>query len=700
MGLSNAMSTAITGLTSHQLAMDTIGNNLANVNTTGYKGYDYEFSTLFSQTLSSGTSASSDTGKGSVNPIQIGYGAQTGSTTQNFEQGSFDITGNPLDMALEGDGFFVLRQGNSEVYTRSGDFYIGDDNALLSGDGYYVQGTMAVNGVIPDEATTDDITIPIGSTTSGNQTSKASFTGNLDATNEIATGLKLISGGTVTSDAASYLGDTTVDDSWTALSSASTTGSAQMINGGTVQTSAAYAVLNPSYDPTNPTSSEYIAADINSDLSDLYYLTGNTWVKCYNGISDGDTITIEFEKGGEEFSVEFTYESGTSDTLEDFMTFLAGDVDNTATVGTIEDVQSTANTNLTGGIMGTIDVAGNCESGLYTSGSYSYDVPVETAGAFTRSYSGSVDYGNGNLADSFNISVVSNLGEDNAITGIEISYNSITYDDMFESDQDYGDIQGGGTTTTIPVYDSLGNEIDDTLTLSLVSQDSNFSVYRWVSSSMDDTDATWEVDPTTGEITTNSNTGTGIIVFDSNGNYVTGSERSESNGIEITQENKGVSSPITIDVINGLSTGTQDLDFSSMTFASLDAVFTLASQDGNAPGTLESFSVTTDGIIQGVYSNGVVEDIARMVVALIPNENGLLSAGDNIYYTSSSSGDAQIEYAGVGGRASVLDETLEMSNVDMSTELTDLISIQRGFQANSAVITTADEMLQELLSMK
>ena len=131
MGLSKAMTTAVTGLTTHQLAMDTIGNNLANVNTAAYKGYDFEFATLFSQTLSSGTAADSETGRGSVNAIQIGYGAQTGSTTQNFEQGGFNNTGNPLDMALEGDGFFVLRMGNSEVYTRSGDFSLGDDLSLL-----------------------------------------------------------------------------------------------------------------------------------------------------------------------------------------------------------------------------------------------------------------------------------------------------------------------------------------------------------------------------------------------------------------------------------------------------------------------------------------------------------------------------------------------------------------------------------------
>ena len=103
---------------------------------------------------------------------------------------------------------------------------------------------MAVDGKIPDEAATDDIYIPIGSTSSGHQTSEVQLTGNLNATDEIATGLKLISGGTTTADSAEYLGDTTTDTTWSALANASTTGSAEMINGGTVQTSAAYSVLN------------------------------------------------------------------------------------------------------------------------------------------------------------------------------------------------------------------------------------------------------------------------------------------------------------------------------------------------------------------------------------------------------------------------------------------------------------------------
>ncbi len=700
MALSQAMSTAVTGLLSHQTAMDTLGNNLANINTTAYKGYDYDFSTLFSQTISGGIASDSETGRGSINPVQIGLGTQTGSISQNFDQGGFETTDNDLDFALEGNGWFVLRDGNSYVYTRDGSFYLGDESELLAADGLQVQGVMADdNGNINDTGIIEDIFIPLGEVSSGHETSEVSFTGNLDARSDVATGTMLISAAVADADASEWIGDdATVNGtagSWTVLNQAATSGSTavSMINGGSVQTSSAYAV----YDATAGT---YSAASLNTDLANLYYLSGDTWVKAFDGITDGETITTTFDKGGIEYEADFTYDiTENSYTLEDFMEFLCGDVDRTSDVTDVGEIEASDNTDLDGGIMGTVAIAGHVSAA--DGGVSGYDVPAETGGAYTRTGYTSVDYGTGIDENSFNVSIVSNLGSDNAISNISISYNNVTHEDMFSADSEYGYVEEDtGTTTTLTVYDSLGNPVNLEVTLTLVEQDTNFSTYRWEATSTSDTDATWSIDENTGEIATNCFVGTGTIRFDANGNYVDYAEYSESEGISITLNDQGVNSPLTIDVNNALTSGTQDLDFSSMTFVSLDDVLTLKDQNGFAPGTLESFQVTTDGVIQGVYSNGVVEDIARMVVAIIPNENGLVSAGDNLYYTSPSSGDAQIEFANVGGRATVLNGQLEMSNVDMSEEFTELISIQRGYEANTKIITASDEMLQELLRMK
>ncbi len=701
MALVQALSTAITGLSSHQTALDTIGDNIANVNTTAYKKGVYSFSTLLSTTLEGGTEGDEDTG--STNPSSLGLGTQISSVTNDYTQGSLEETGNVRDMAISGNGYFVLRSGNSYVYTRDGSFYLGSDGSLLASDGLHVQGVMAdEDGNISESASIEDIYIEIGTTGGATETSEVSFTGNLDYDEDVAVGLMLTSSSTTGTDAEDILENAdSTDTTWSQLVTDATNGELSVINGGSVQTSSALA----SYDSTTGT---YSTASLTTDLADLCYLDGETWVQPFAGITDGEEISITFDKGETQYTVTFVYDSSASSTtLQDFLEFLAGDVDNTAIVDedttdatdtSIENLESLTNTSTEGGAMGLVDVAANVSTA--DGGTSDYNTPVETAGAFSRSGISQVDLnGTGTTVDSFNVSIVSNLGTENSISDISVSYNNVTYTEMFDDDTDYGDTTGGSTTTTFVVYDSVGEEHTVTLTLTLVDRDSNFSTYRWVATSEDDTDAEWLTDAL-GNITTSSIVGTGTIQFDADGNFVSGSELSETGGIEITLENEGVSSTIQIDIQEGLAGDqTQDLDFSALTQISSDTDLTLADQNGSAPGTLESFTVSDDGTIQGVYSNGVVEDIARIVIALIPNENGLIEAGDNLYYTSASSGDAQIGFAGVGGRGSVQSGYLESSNVDLSDEFTDLITIQRGYQANARVITTADEMLQELVNL-
>jgi flagellar hook protein FlgE len=346
-----------------------------------------------------------------------------------------------------------------------------------------------------------------------------------------------------------------------------------------------------------------------------------------------------------------------------------------------------------------ITYAGNNGIGSFTSQS-AFDAKLALGGFLTATplapSLGTFD----TAGESVNYSVLSKLGIDNAISDITFSYNNVTYTDVWTQDAQYSAEQGGSATTNIVVYDSLGNPKEITVTMSLVDRDSNFSTYRWYADSFDDTDANWQVDPASKEITTNSSVGTGTIRFDANGNFVKGVEYSETAGIELSLRQQGVSDTLRIGLTQGLSkNATQDLDFSELTQVAATGSFNLKNQDGSAPGTLESFTTTLDGVIQGVYSNGVVRDIARLALALVPNQNGLVSMGSNLFYTSPSSGNAQIGFAGVGGRGSILSASLETSNVDLSEEFTELITTERGFQANSRVITTSDEMLQELLSL-
>ncbi|NPV53689.1 MAG: flagellar hook protein FlgE [Firmicutes bacterium] len=147
---------------------------------------------------------------------------------------------------------------------------------------------------------------------------------------------------------------------------------------------------------------------------------------------------------------------------------------------------------------------------------------------------------------------------------------------------------------------------------------------------------------------------------------------------------------------------TVTLDFSTMTQynTSSGSVVSMASQDGFPPGSLEDFSIADNGLITGVYTNGQHQPLGQIVLANFANPAGLERLGSNMYRSSANSGAALIGVATTEARGKIVEGALEMSNVDLAREFTDMIITQRGFQANSRIITTADEMLQDLLTLK
>lgn len=162
MGLGGALYSGVSGIRAHQNMLDIIGNNLANINTYGYKSSRLLFSDLLSQTIAIGTNG---------NPMQVGKGVKFASITSNFSQGTLESTNNVFDLAIQGEGFFVVNGGSKDFFTRVGAFSTDEDNYLVdSNTGYKVLDT---NG--------KEISIPYDSTVSGKATSKAYITGNLDA---------------------------------------------------------------------------------------------------------------------------------------------------------------------------------------------------------------------------------------------------------------------------------------------------------------------------------------------------------------------------------------------------------------------------------------------------------------------------------------------------------------------------------------
>lgn len=199
MALTSAMLTAFTGIESNQFAVETIGNNVANVNTTAYKSSRAHFETLLVQTLEEGTAP--DSRQGGTNPLQVGYGSGVAATQRSFDQGATERTGVISDLAVDGEGFFVLQSPEGDrVYTRDGAFSLNADNTLVSANGSFVQGYGASADGVIQEASLTNLVIPLGELSSAAATTEAVLTGNLDAASELAsTGSQSISNEMVTS---------------------------------------------------------------------------------------------------------------------------------------------------------------------------------------------------------------------------------------------------------------------------------------------------------------------------------------------------------------------------------------------------------------------------------------------------------------------------------------------------------------------
>jgi flagellar hook protein FlgE len=176
----------VSGLRNQQVRMDVISNNIANVNTVGYKASRVTFEEAFAQLVQGASRPPGDSANvsGGVNPIQVGLGMNIGSIDLLFTQGNLETTGVATDVAIQGDSFFTVSNGSQRFYTRSGNFQLDANGQLVSStNGFVVQGRLAVDGVLTD--TVEDIRLPFGQKAPARATSNISLAGNLDASAEI-----------------------------------------------------------------------------------------------------------------------------------------------------------------------------------------------------------------------------------------------------------------------------------------------------------------------------------------------------------------------------------------------------------------------------------------------------------------------------------------------------------------------------------
>lgn len=242
-------------------------------------------------------------------------------------------------------------------------------------------------------------------------------------------------------------------------------------------------------------------------------------------------------------------------------------------------------------------------------------------------------------------------------------------------------------TTSFDFTGNIYSKSDSKVTISADIYDSQGSSHTVTFYLEKTADNTWQINSDEIQVTDGSNISIGsdtfTLKFDDDGNLVNGKE------IKLSFTPEGMS-----------TTQTVSIDLSAINQIDDDTDVKYENDDGHPAGSLESFSFSESGVLVGKYDNGYYKPIAQLAIGNFSNSSGLVKVGDTLYEESSNSGNAIICAAGSSGTGAVKEKSLEASNVDLSEQFTDMIKIQRGYQANSSVVTTSDEMLETLINMK
>lgn len=268
------------------------------------------------------------------------------------------------------------------------------------------------------------------------------------------------------------------------------------------------------------------------------------------------------------------------------------------------------------------------------------------------------------------------------------------------------DVAKGTWNTEFKIYDSFGNEHLLNVNFTRVRGNPN----QWTATVQIDPDNADFTQTRVGLGTTDGVENTFTVSFDNNGTLasVTDSAGNASNpdGEIILQASYTVPESNTDADGNpyrqtmNINLGTIGSMINTVTQSASASSTKAFYQDGYALGYLENFKIDSTGTITGVYSNGTNRTIGMLAMATFANQNGLEKAGDNTYVKSNNSGDAKINASGIAGGGTFLAGALEMSNVDLTEQFTDMIVTQRGFQSNAKTIQTADTLLETVLSLK
>ena len=575
-----SMYSGVSGLKTHQTKMDVIGNNIANVNTVAYKSQSITFSELMYQTTQKASGANELTGTGGTNARQIGLGVQSAAISTAIEtQGATQTTGNPFDICITGDSFFIVSDGSSNYFTRAGAFNIDSvGNLVMSSNGYNVMGW----GV--DETT-----------------------------------------GTIKQDTVSALRIMSAE--------------------------------NLTY-PPEATTKGYLSGILDKNDSDV-------------STEGGKVINLSFyDNLGYAYTAKFSLHSTNDEgvyyvQLDDILDSNATSI--TQKYGT--DLSSIANIGSTFAV-GVSDAYNPLSDSTYTA------VATETTGDTTTVTTAAQIVYSGGTNASYTFPTSSTGTTDTPQITVSDDYSTITYnlDNITDA------------TTKAAIQDMLTNaygidDVDDIHEFTVNVSDFSLTVTNKdvtgckVIYSTDDGKFTSIDGSTAGNMT--------LDFYDYLGGVATGESLQQFDDIEINWSATNMYNNSGTSTIGATSGDTDGLG------------------TGRKLGNMSGVTIQTNGMIYASYDNGMTRLMGQIAVAEFTNAAGLEKAGDNLYSASLNSGEFDgvgVDITGSGGYMTT--GVLEMSNVDLSTEFTEMITTQRGFQANSRIITVSDSMLEELTNLK
>lgn len=812
----------VSGLQAHQIAMDVEGNNIANVNTYGYKYNRANFADILSQTPRVATAPQGQLG--GQNAMQIGLGTTINSTTRIFSQGTLTSTDKQTDLALQGNGFFVVSPdgGTTRYYTRNGDFVRDKAGNFVNNSGYIVQGWTRdeETGTIDSTGPIKNIVIKEGLTTPARATTEVKIKGNLDSGNTIdqrstpiysldsvAGGIDYDDDGIISSSEKHSENDVNNDKFytnsrkeqsltergvdlgvtfdelgnglalrngqgiWVSYANAKTEkfeiGSGLPNNIGSLGGEKTLDITLNGVNITGKVKSisevaekinaQYNTTGVRAEISEGNKLTlinrnnsgttketknihlkvnvGNNTVA---GLDDKEIITAyQYVYTSSQTTAVHEYDDAKErqvTTTEDLRAAMqkdaryfvdykgnnkvkTTDVGVRNAIGLIEDADTSAAASaaLTGAYKTTYDSAvTQAENDATAAGLPALtDEQKKVAGlkAVVRMAGTDTDINDGvkitvNKQGQFKLENPSNEVADQALymttTGLTKPAQGATpainenvrlttimkaLDGALSPGQALrasGKMMMSSHGSTAEIFDSLGSKH----TVSI----------KWAKTgTTTDGGTEWSMVIQVPEPAKINYSGQGPD------NVITGSARFNANGslasfhpATITfSANNGSQSGQNISLNFGLGT-----DFNGLTSFDKDSSTESISQDGYTGGTLNGIKIDETGTIIGSFSNGQSFGLAKVALATFTNNEGLQSEGGNVFSQTANSGEAVIGAAGTGDKGTIAASKLEASNVDLSRALTDLIVIQRGFQANSKTITTSDEMLNTLLQLK